>query len=160
MKISKSFFSICILMTALTSPCFAAAPKSLAERVVTMNTNVSFDEEYNKALDEMQQLPEADKAKLSKELGGILVKDKSSERRANAASALGDLCSVVKSNAELLSKSFQDKVASVRQATVSGLKRCGATQPQVAATLKKMLQDKDESVKTMAKFALEELGIK
>ncbi|HAZ11182.1 MAG: hypothetical protein A2X86_08580 [Bdellovibrionales bacterium GWA2_49_15] len=155
MKIIMAIF-VAVLLSAQTF----AASKTLAERVVTMNTKVDYDEEYNKALDEMQQLPEAEKTKLSKELGEILMKDKSSERRANAASALGDMCGVVKSNAELLGKSFQDKAIPVRQATVSGLKRCEKTHPQVAATLKKMLQDKDESVKTMAKYALEELGVK
>ncbi len=137
-----------------------AASKKLSERLVTMNTKIDFDEAYNKALDEMQELNDAEKAKLSKELGAILLKDKSTERRANAASALGDICGVVKTNTDFFAKSFSDKEKVVRQATASGLKRCGATNPAVVPTLKKMLNDKDKVVQAMVQATLEEFGAK
>lgn len=150
---------IILFMLFFEVAALAGAKAPLAERVVTMNTAVPFDEAYNQALEEMQNLPPAEKAKLSKALETIFQKDKSVERRANAASALGDLCADVKSNDQILNHGAQDKDKVVRQAVVSAITRCGATTKTIE-TLKKLESDKDETVKALAEANLEKLGAK
>lgn len=134
-----------------------AETKPLAERVVTLNTKVDYDEAYNEALEEMQNLNDADKSKLSKDLEKILVGDKIADRRANAATALGDLCGAVKTNDAILAKATNDKEKIVRQAITSGITRCGATTTSIKV-LKGFLKDKDETVKVMAEGSLEKFG--
>lgn len=149
----------CLGVLLCGSMAFAEAKKPLVERLLTLNTAVNYDEVYNQALDEMQNLSAGEKAKLSKALEPILLKDKSTDRRANAASALGDLCGEVKSNDAVLAKAFKDKEKVVRQAVTSGITRCGAT-TTATETLKQLLKDKDETVRVMAESNLERLGVK
>lgn len=148
---TKLIFTVFFLFTLP----FAQAAKPLAERLVMLNTEVTYDEEYNKALDEMQSLPAAEKEKLSKELSKTLTGDKIADRRANAASALGDMCPSVKSNVQLLKQSAKDKEKIVRQATVSALKRCGKS-PEALEVLKSLKNDADEVVKLQVQMTLEE----
>jgi len=150
-SMNKLFFTIFLL---LTIP-FAQAAKPLAERLLMLNTDVNYDEEYNKALDEMQSLPAPEKEKLSKELSKTLTGDKIADRRANAASALGDMCASVKGNVQHLKQSAKDKEKIVRQATVSALKRCGKS-PEAVEVLKTLKNDADEVVKLQVQMALEE----
>lgn len=149
--------TIIFAFSSLTA--YAGDKKPLVDRIVTLNTAVDYDEVYNQALEEMQSLNSADKTKLSKELEKILLTDKSTERRANAASALGDVCADVKTNDATLNKAAKDKEKVVRQAVVSGLTRCGAT-PIAVAALKGFLKDSDATVRTMAEVNLERLGAK
>src|SRR3989339_96812 len=145
----KAFFLLLIF------PFGSMAAISLAERLVTLNTAINYDEVYNKALEEMQNLPTKEKEKLSKELSAILLNDSNSERRANAAMAIGDMCSEVKSNAQYLVKSAKDKEKFVRQGTVSALKKCGKS-PEVITAIKSLNKDPDETVRVMVEMALEE----
>jgi HEAT repeat protein len=144
-----------IALTFLTTTSLMADNK-LSERLVSLNTKIDFDEAYNKALEEMQELPAGEKEKLSLELSSILLNDKNNERRANAASALGDMCAEVKKNVEHLSKATKDKEKIVRQAMVSGVKRCGKS-PEVIAALKSLSKDPDGTVKAQVEMALEQL---
>lgn len=134
-----------------------AGKKPLLERILTLDTSKVYDEEYNNALDEMQNLEPSQKLALSNELATVLTGDKNRERRANAASALGDLCSEVKKNDEALAKGAKDKEKIVRQAVASGVGRCGAT-PTAISTLKNFLKDSEATVRAMAEIKLEQWG--
>lgn len=133
------------------------APPTLADRVVTISNKLAYDEVHNKAVDEMLAMNGTEKAKLSQELEIILLKDKKSDRRENAATALAELCDDVESNAEALAKAVTDKDRRVRQSVASALGRCGASSVTIGG-LKILMADKDENVRTLAEMNLERFG--
>lgn len=138
----KFFYSLFVLFCLSAS---AVAQKPLSQRLLDVN-----DPGYNDALSELQDADIKIKTQTSKDLVQILKSDKNQEFRANAASALGDVCGDVKENiTPLIEVGLKDKSKFVRQGSVSALKRCGFTDPRVLTALRAMSKDADKTIQVM-----------